>query len=242
MATLCANAGQINSDVQANQAFTSTILPTIAASDRITSGDLKGRLTATKLQSIYDTLTLNNTHLVSNTSYKQELARVANSPTPVDAQAILNNLAQKESTSMQKIQEEYCFYYIRYKYTLDTLFQKLVEQAPKADIETRLTTAKTLNERLNDLIQITNYIAQQRAREMRQQDTEINALNSNLSQTFEVLQGHRRLLDSETSVQDIRKRMVEFTEEKNRSAMNLLSLFGFLNLVAIGLLVYVARS
>lgn len=242
MATLCANAGQINSDPQANQTFQNSILPTIANGDRITAGDLKGRLTAVKLQSIYDTLTTNNTYLVSNTSYKQELARVANSPNPVDAQAILNNLAQKESASMQKIQEEYCFYYIRYKYVLDVLFQKLVEQAPKAEIETRLNSAKTINERLNDLIQITNFIAQQRAKEMRQQNTEINAINANLSQTFDVLQGHRRLLNSETNIQDIRKRMVEFTEEKNRSAMNLLSLFGFLNLVAIGLLVYVARS
>jgi hypothetical protein len=242
MGTFCANAGQINSDVQANQTFMNTIIPTIANADRISSGDLKGRLTAVKLQSIYDTLTANNTYLVSTDSYKRELARIANSPTQVDAQAILNNLSQKESESMGKIQEEFCFYYIRYKYTLDTLFQKLVEQAPQAEIQTRLNTAKALNERLNDLVQITNFIAQQRAREMRQQNTEINAINQNLSATFEVLQGHRRLLNSETSLQDIRKRMVEFTEEKNRSAMNLLSLFGFLNLVAIGLLVYVARS
>jgi hypothetical protein len=49
-------------------------------------------------------------------------------------------------------------------------------------------------------------------------------------------------LNSENSITELRKRMVEYTEEKNRSAMNLLSLYGFLNLVAIGLLFYVARS
>jgi hypothetical protein len=67
-------------------------------------------------------------------------------------------------------------------------------------------------------------------------------LNTNLQSTFDTLQSHNQLLNSETSVADLRKRMVEFTEEKNRSALNLLSLYGFLNLVAIGLLFYIARS
>jgi hypothetical protein len=77
---------------------------------------------------------------------------------------------------------------------------------------------------------------------MRQQNTEINAMNTNIASTFQTLQNHARILNSQTNLQDLRKRMVEFTEEKNRSAMNLLSLFGFMNLVAIGLLFYIARS
>ena len=166
------------------------------------------------------------------------------------AQAILNNLGTKESATMSKIQQEYCFYYFRYKYSLETLFDKLVNtskqsslpETDKADIQSKLTRAKNFNEKLNDIIQITNYIAQKRASEMRQQNTEINALNSSIKGTFDTLQQHSKILNSESSVTDLRKRMVEFTEEKNRSAMNLLSLYGFLNLVAIGLLFYIARS
>ncbi len=151
---------------------------------------------------------------------------------------------------MRKLQQEYCFYYFRYKYCLETLFDKLVNtsknttlsEADKSDIQSKLDRAKQFNEKLNDLIQITNYISQKRAAEMRQQNSEVNMLNSNIASTFETLQQHKKLLEGETSIQDLRKRMVEFSEEKNRSATNLLSLYGFLNLVAIGLLFYISRS
>jgi hypothetical protein len=41
---------------------------------------------------------------------------------------------------------------------------------------------------------------------------------------------------------ELRKDMVIFSEEKNRSARNLLAVYGLLNLTAIGLLIYIARS
>jgi SMC interacting uncharacterized protein involved in chromosome segregation len=121
-----------------------------------------------------------------------------------------------------------------------------VNQFPIPDKESTIEEIKKDPEKfyntLCDLIQIVNFIAQKRSTEMRDQNTEINEMNTNLQSTFDTLQSHNQLLNSETSVADLRKRMVEFTEEKNRSALNLLSLYGFLNLVAIGLLFYIARS
>lgn len=250
MAGLCGTAGIVTSDTQLNTPFTGSILPAIGAG-RIDTGELKGRLTAQKLEDIYNTL-VQQGDLVSNTAYKQELARLGNmrNTNAVGAQQILDTLGQKETATMRKIQDEYCFYYFRYKFTLETLFDKLVvtskasslTDTDRQDIQAKLTKAKMFNEKLNDLIQITNFIAEKRASEMRQQNTEVNAMNAGLASTFTTLQTHRKILNSETSVQDLRRRMVEFTEEKNRSAMNLLSLFGFMNLVAIGLLFYIARS
>jgi len=248
--SICGTRGIITSDAQLATPFPGSILPAIGAG-RITSGELKGRLTAQKLEDIYNTL-VQQGDLVSQTSYQQSLAKVGDvkNTNNDSAKAILNNLGSKESATMRKIQEEYCFYYFRYKYALETLFDKLVNtskssaltESDKGEITNKLNSAKTFNEKLNDLIQITNYIAQKRASEMRAQNTEINALNSGIQSTFDTLQSHSKMLNSETSISDLRKRMVEYTEEKNRSALNLLSLFGFLNLVAIGLLVYIARS
>lgn len=248
--SICGNSGTITSDAQLTIPFAGSILPAIG-SGRIASGELQGRLTQAKLEDIYNTLVAQG-DLVSNTAYKAELARLGNTRTTTEssAQAILNNLGAKETATMRKIQNEYCFYYFRYKYSLETLFDKLVatsktttlSAADKQDIQNKLTRAKNFNEKLNDIIQITNFIAQKRAAEMREQNAEINTMNASISSTYQVLQEHRRLLNSETNVQDLRKRMVEFSEEKNRSAMNLLSLYGFLNLVAIGLLFYIARS
>jgi hypothetical protein len=247
--SICGTSGIITSDAQLQMPFSGSILPAIG-SGRITEGELKGRLTAQKLEDVYNTL-VQQGDLVSNTAYKQQLAQVGDKQTNNDVvKATLNTLGAKESSTMSKIQQEYCFYYFRYKYSLETLFDKLVTtsklaslpDADKADIQSKLTRAKNFNEKLNDLIQITNYIAQKRAQEMREQNTEINSMNSGIKSTFDTLQAHSKMLNSETSLSDLRKRMVEYTEEKNRSALNLLSLYGFLNLVAIGLLFYIARS
>jgi len=248
--SICGTSGMITSDAQLATPFQGSILPAIG-SGRITSGELKGRLTAQKLEDIYNTL-VQQGDLVSQTTYQQNLAKVGDMKNTNNdtAKAILNNLGSKETATMEKIKQEYCFYYARYKYALESLFDKLVNtskstqlsDSDKGDITNKLNSAKTFNEKLNDLIQITNYIAQKRASEMRAQNTEINALNSGIQSTFDTLQAHRKMLNSETSISDLRKRMVEYTEEKNRSALNLLSLYGFLNLVAIGLLFYIARS
>jgi hypothetical protein len=40
----------------------------------------------------------------------------------------------------------------------------------------------------------------------------------------------------------LRTDMMEYSAEKNRSARNLLALYGFLNLSAVGLLIYIYRS
>lgn len=53
------------------------------------------------------------------------------------------------------------------------------------------------------------------------------------------LQEQRKMLESR-SFEQLRKHMVEVTAEKNRVASNYLGLYGFLNIVAVGLLIYVA--
>ena len=248
--SICGTQGIITSDAQLTTPFTGSILPAIGAG-RITEGELKGRLTAQKLEDMYNTL-VQQGDLISQTAYKQNLAKVGDVKNTNNdaAKAILNNLGAKETATMAKIQQEYCYNYFRYKYALERLFDKLINTSKsstlsdndKAEIQNKLNSAKNFNEKLNDIIQITNYLAQKRASEMRLQNTEINALNTDIQSTFNSLQAHSKILNSETSITDLRKRMVEFTEEKNRSALNLLSLYGFLNLVAIGLLFYIARS
>ena len=47
---------------------------------------------------------------------------------------------------------------------------------------------------------------------------------------------------SEPASLALRKDMLTYSEEKNRSATSLLALYGFLNLTAVGLLIYIYRS
>jgi hypothetical protein len=61
-----------------------------------------------------------------------------------------------------------------------------------------------------------------------------NTYAQQLKEEFQVLDGGSYL--------DIQKRMVNVTEQKNAMAYNYLGLYGFLNLIAIGLLVYIAAG
>ena len=59
-----------------------------------------------------------------------------------------------------------------------------------------------------------------------------------LSQT---LQKDRQMLDSR-SYEELRKHMVDITMEKNKIASNNLGFYGFLNIVAVGMIIYVAAT
>jgi hypothetical protein len=167
-----------------------------------------------------------------------------------EQQKILETVGQQESQTMTALQSEFCFYYVRYKFALEDLFETLsrtsaassLTDAQRRTIETKITNAKNLNIKLNDMIQLTNSIAVKRSSEMRDQNLTINMLNENIKDVYTRLQRQNEILRKEDSITELRKRMVDFTEEKNQSAVNLLSLYGFLNLVALGLLFYVARS
>ncbi len=52
--------------------------------------------------------------------------------------------------------------------------------------------------------------------------------------------GRQREAFQSGSREELRKHMVEVTKEKNKQASNYLGLYGFMNLVAVGLLLYVA--
>lgn len=243
------NAAGTLTQTQIDALFTGSILPT-GTLERNTDGSTAGRLTQTALSNVYIQLVTAG-RLVSNEQYKTDMASLGNPSTDrTGMSTILNRLEQTETATMTSLKNEFCFYFVRYRAALDALFTTMVSisksqqvtEANKSDLQTKLNSAKTINTRLNDMIQITNYIAAERAKEMKDQNSAINELNNSISTTFTRLRDHEQMLQKEGSLIDLKKRMVEYTQEKNLSATNLLSLFGFLNLVAIGLLFYISRS
>lgn len=244
MSNVCKATPTVSSESELNTPFPNSVLPTNAP-----ERTADGRLTQSGLDSIYITL-VRAGKLVSNDKYKEVLAKVTNQKDKDEQKRILESVGSKENETMVALQTEFCYYYARYKFALEDLFETLsrtsagstVTGPQRATIETKITNAKNLNTKLNDMIQITNAIAKKRSAEMRDQNTTINMLNDSIKDVYTRLQRQNEILRKEDSITDLRKRMVEFTEEKNQSATNLLSLYGFLNLVALGLLFYVARS
>jgi hypothetical protein len=244
MSNVCKATPTVTSEVDLSRVFPNSILPSQQPERTV-----DGRLTATALDAIYTGL-VNQGKLISNNRYKQIMVNVTSQKDKAEIQRTLESVAQQESQTMTALQSEFCFYYVRYKFALEDLFETLsrtsagssLTDAQRKTIETKITNAKSLNIKLNDLIQITNSIATKRASEMRDQNLSINLLNQNIKDVYSRLQQQNDILRKEDSISELRKRMVDFTEEKNQSATNLLSLYGFLNLVALGLLFYVARS
>jgi hypothetical protein len=105
-----------------------------------------------------------------------------------------------------------------------------------------LGKAKEFNIKLNDLVQISNYLAAKRVQDASKQSSEVNALNESITSVFGSLKKQSEILNKEHSEAELRQRMVEYAQEKNRSTNNLLQLYGVLNIVAIGLLLYIYRS
>lgn len=241
--SICSATPEVISVSQRDQAFVGSVLPPIG-----TTRDSAGRLPDEQLQGIYNQLVASG-KLVSNQKYQESLNQIRGG-IRASTKQLLETVGVTEKATMTSIQNEFCFYYKRYKFSLQDLFNLLVSTSTgttltdnqKNEIQSKLVKCKDFNTKLNDIIQITNYIAKKRATEMQGQNTQINTLNADISNVFNSLASQNKILQTQDSLAGIRKRMVEYTMEKNNSASNLLALYGFLNIVAIGLLVYTYRA
>ena len=243
--SVCKTTPAVTSESALKAPFPNAIMP-VTQMERNSSDD---RLTDAAMENLYNNL-VSQGKLISQQRYKQLLTQIATQKDKVAQQRTLESVGAQESATMNALQNEFCYKYVRYKYALEDLFETLTRtsagssltDAQKLTIEQKIQTAKDLNQKLNDIIQFTNFISNKRVVEMRDQNTTINTLNNNLKDIYGRLQEQNSILRKESSISDLRQRMVQFTEEKNQSAANLLSLYGFLNLVAVGLLFYIARS
>jgi hypothetical protein len=256
--SFCSETANITSDAEMNVGYppNKSIMSTTGLLGTDARDSTTGRILSSKMPTIYDGLVASG-RLISGSQFKTQLDTIRtkqNDATKAkgrdQVQQVLDDLPDKELQTMKDLKEEYCFTYVRYKYALNQMFTKITGASTAASlppeqqgaIQMYLAKSKEFNIKLNDLIQISNFIASKRASDASEQSDKVNALNTEISSTFDTLKQHERILASENSTADLRKRMVEFSEEKNRSANNLLQLYGALNIIAIGLLLYIYRS
>jgi cytochrome c556 len=156
---------------------------------------------------------------------------------------------------MQKVEElktiirnEYCYYEARYKYAIRTLFTNISNAtagatgATQANIDKYTNFSVILNRRLQDISQVANAITEDQYLTTQQFQTEINVYNTEINQYFDTLKKHAAILKKEVPAVELKKRMVEYTREKANAHKNLLSLYFFLDVVALGLLFYVYKA
>ena len=145
------------------------------------------------------------------------------------------------------VNSEFCDYDAKYQFSLDKFMDSVVNGSnsgaqTSADVRKYLNYAHTYNRKLNDIIQIVQAVNQNKYENARTKDSEAQKLNTDLTARYAKIKDEMEFLNKSTNDEDVRKRMVTYTQEKARATDNLLSLYTFLNVVALGVLIYVYKS
>ena len=106
----------------------------------------------------------------------------------------------------------------------------------------KLEKTLALNQKLNDITQIMNAATRLRLSQSQEHNQSINALNETLMARSKKLNEESQILTSKQDDAVLYKNMVKVTTEKANYTNNMLMIYSFLNIVAIGTLFYVYRS
>ena len=160
----------------------------------------------------------------------------------------IDDYMAKDRIFIDGLKAEYCYYDSRYRYALTQLIGKI--QAGYTDtnqqnaqlIQTYLRATQSLNQKLNDLTQISNEVTRSRLQFTQEQNVGINSLNTELASRADKLKEQNKILSSQQATTILYKDMVKYTKERADSTNNLLSAYSFMNVVVLGLLFYLYRS
>ena len=199
-----------------------------------------------KIQDIYTSFTTTN---VPGQSYKiiNPNAMLKNTITGQAADAT-NSVSYD---LLYSLQYEFCFWVKVYSVLLGdyvTIQNKVTSTTgftPTAQTELQrkiINLLNAVNLRLSDLTEISNYVAQQQSASLATMNTNVNQFLTNIQANTQTLVTNSQQLSGSDANSILRKRMLEFSEEKNNYANQLLTLYGAANFIALGLLFYIYRS
>lgn len=135
---------------------------------------------------------------------------------------------------INSIKTEYCFYYKRYMFALNkVLTLAATDDTPMesgSTYDSYKQNAKRLNTLLTEIVLILEKVSL-----LSGSPLDIHSVHGELI-------SHMRTLKNNEMEINAKSAMIDYTLEKNSSSRNLLAIYGFMNIVAIGMLVYVYRA
>lgn len=143
-----------------------------------------------------------------------------------------------------KLQQEYCYYEQRYRYALKNFLYKATSRNANDNPETQrlLKDTKTLNIRLNSVLEVMNYLTQQRVELVNSNNSYANRANTSINSKMEKLRNTYNLLNQDNAIIMTQKESVRYTEEKNNYNSNQIALWSALNVVALASIYLVYKS
>lgn len=143
-----------------------------------------------------------------------------------------------------KLQQEYCYYEQRYRYALKNFLYKATSRNVNDNPEAHrlLKDTRTLNIRLNSVLEVMNYLTQQRVELVNSITTQANASNTSINAKIEKLGNTYKLLNRDNAIIMTQKESVRYTQEKNNHTANQIALWVALNGVALASVYFVYKS
>jgi hypothetical protein len=166
--------------------------------------------------------------------------------------AELDTFLKKDTAFIEGTKVEYCYYNSRYAWSINQLFGTLVgpkgqafltvTSAQQATINKYLKASIQLNQTLNDITKIVKGVAKSRVNDAKGLGDAIQRVNAQLDRTEQGLAKQHEILTKGKDNTVLYKEMEKYSKEKNKYTGNMLMLYSFLNITALGLLFYVYRS
>ena len=181
------------------------------------------------------------------------LNAIAPSAVPSGSQINTNPRFSANSQNLRNnVQNEYCYYYVRYQWALGTLLTNATTvtgaDINNASSDYNILKANTIriNTKLNQIIQLLQSILDSRNATLNTYygggDQGVNMSNSMLDTSLNTLIKDSTTLQNVNLENNVKSSMINYTLEKNQSSRNLLAVYGFMNIVAIGLVFYLYRG
>jgi hypothetical protein len=142
------------------------------------------------------------------------------------------------------VQAEYCFYESRYAAAI-TQFLALISNPNGADpnaVQAALNSTIGLNARLNSLLEILNFVGNQRAQAVNARSSQIDTANKLLQDKLAALQQQKDFLGGSDVRLKTQTEMIRFSAEKARGLNIQIMFFVALNVVALGTVLTVYKS
>jgi hypothetical protein len=142
------------------------------------------------------------------------------------------------------VQREYCFYETRYQTALKEFLARVSNPAgvSQTEMQNILDTTTGLNQRLNSLLEIINYVGNERARRVSGRSPKLQEANSQLEKRMAVLQQQQALLTTGGGHIRTQEEQMRYSAEKSRAMNVQIMFFVALNVVALGTVMTVYRS
>jgi paraquat-inducible protein B len=140
-----------------------------------------------------------------------------------------------------QVQTEYCFYESRYSAALNH-FLTLIADPHTPDTSTTLAATVNLNKRLNSLLEIMNYVSDNRANMVNIRSHKLNTVGQTLNEKIAILQSQQDFLQKGDVMRKTQDEMMRYSAEKSDATNIQIALFVALNIVAIGAVLTVYRQ